>query len=133
MLSARASEAEAGLPFAAVIDLLDGVTDEELDLAARRRSGTRSTWRSTARSRSGSPAEPQAICARPADGAAVARAGGELLVAIDDVQWLDRASDDALAYAVRRLADEPVTFLLARRPGERSALEGAFPRDGPRR
>ena len=30
VLSARASEAETGLPFGAIIDLLDGVTGEEL-------------------------------------------------------------------------------------------------------
>src|SRR5688572_13121906 len=30
VLSARTSEAETGLPFAAVIDLFDGVTDEDL-------------------------------------------------------------------------------------------------------
>ena len=43
------------------------------------------------------------------------------------MQWLDRASEDALAYAARRLEHVPVAFLLARRPGRRSALENAFP------
>ena len=47
-------------------------------------------------------------------------------MAVDDVQWLDRASEDALAFAARRLADEPAAFLLARRPGPRSDLERAL-------
>ena len=38
-----------------------------------------------------------------------------LVVAIDDVQWLDAPSADALAFAARRLRDEPIGFLLARR------------------
>ena len=49
-----------------------------------------------------------------------------LLVAVDDVQWLDGPSEEALAYAARRLRLEPVTFLLARRPVRRTALEQAF-------
>ncbi len=131
VLTARASEAENGLPFAAVIDLLDGVRDEELaplpppqrhalDVALYREEPV------------GPPAEPQAIWLGLLTALRSLAQGSELLVAIDDVQWLDRASDDALAYAVRRLPDEPVTFLLARRPGERSALEGAVPGEGRR-
>ena len=54
---------------------------------------------------------------------------GPLLVAIDDVQWLDPASCAALAFAVRRLPGG-VRFLLTRRTGEGppvSALEAAVP------
>jgi predicted ATPase len=49
-----------------------------------------------------------------------------VLIAIDDIQWLDAASADALAFAARRLQGEPVAFLLAKRPGRRGALEQAF-------
>ena len=38
-----------------------------------------------------------------------------LLVAIDDVQWLDAPSASALEYAFRRLRDEPVSLLLGQR------------------
>ncbi|MEU1350283.1 AAA family ATPase [Streptomyces sp. NPDC005795] len=38
-----------------------------------------------------------------------------LLVVVDDAQWADRASLDALSFAARRLADEPVTLLVATR------------------
>ncbi|MGH3042632.1 MAG: hypothetical protein ACRDNG_13005, partial [Gaiellaceae bacterium] len=50
-------------------------------------------------------------------------AHGPLLVAVDDVQWLDPPSAEALVFAARRLEDEPVGFLLAERPGSPSALE----------
>ena len=56
-----------------------------------------------------------------------------LLVAIDDVQWLDRASEEALAYAARRLHAEPVTFLLARRPGPAYGAREGVPRRAARR
>jgi DNA-binding CsgD family transcriptional regulator len=131
VLAARASEAENGVPLAAVIDLLDGVTDEELvSLPPPQRHALNvALYREEP---VGPPAEPQAIWLGLLTALRSLAQGGRLLVAIDDVQWLDRASDDALAYAVRRLADEPVTLLLARRPGERSALEGAVPGEGPR-
>ena len=51
-----------------------------------------------------------------------------MLVAIDDVQWLDPPSADALDFAVRRLEGETVGFLLAKRPGIETALESALER-----
>ncbi len=42
-------------------------------------------------------------------------AGGPVLVAIDDVQWLDEASLEALAFALRRVTDGPLSLLLAAR------------------
>ena len=56
-----------------------------------------------------------------------------MLVAIDDLQWLDPPSSEALAFAARRLEDAPVRFLLARRPRRRAALERAFGRATPER
>jgi DNA-binding CsgD family transcriptional regulator len=48
-----------------------------------------------------------------------------LLVVVDDVQWLDQSSVDALAFAGRRLEAEGIVLLLARRSGEGAAsLEG---------
>jgi DNA-binding CsgD family transcriptional regulator len=49
------------------------------------------------------------------------RALGEeapLLLAIDDLQWLDRASATALQFALRRLEDEPIGLLVACRSGQ---------------
>ena len=56
---------------------------------------------------------------------------GPVLVAIDDVQWLDPASADVLRFVVRRLDDEPVGVLASLRLGEETAdrleLHRAFP------
>jgi DNA-binding CsgD family transcriptional regulator len=48
---------------------------------------------------------------------------GPLLLAVDDIQWVDTASVQPLAYALRRLGDLPVAALLARRGG---ALAGGL-------
>src|SRR5205085_7387700 len=56
-----------------------------------------------------------------------------LVVAIDDLQWIDDPSCDALAFAARRLESEPVAWLLARRPGAPSALERALEPASPER
>ena len=59
-------------------------------------------------------------------------ARGPVLVAIDDVQWLDASSNSALAFALRRLPDEDVRLLLARRLAEGipvSELEQAIDQD----
>ncbi|MEU6963490.1 helix-turn-helix transcriptional regulator [Streptomyces chrestomyceticus] len=44
---------------------------------------------------------------------------GPVLAVLDDAHWCDRASLDALAFAARRLAEEPVTVLVGTRTGDR--------------
>jgi DNA-binding CsgD family transcriptional regulator len=59
-----------------------------------------------------------------------------LVVAIDDVQWLDASSERALAFAMRRLETSPVLLLLSRRSADRlqpSGLERALTADSVRR
>jgi DNA-binding CsgD family transcriptional regulator len=46
-------------------------------------------------------------------------------VVIDDAQWLDAASSEALLFAFRRLVADPIAVVLAVREGERSLLDGA--------
>jgi len=45
-----------------------------------------------------------------------------VLVVVDDAQWLDRASAEALAFAARRLLADPVAVLITVRDGEDSTL-----------
>jgi predicted ATPase len=48
-----------------------------------------------------------------------------LAVLVDDAQWLDGSSADALLFAFRRLVADPVAVVLAVRQGEPSLLDGA--------
>src|SRR5258708_37652970 len=48
-----------------------------------------------------------------------------LVVTIDDAQWLDRASSEAIRFAARRLFADPVAVLIAIREGEDSPLLAA--------
>ncbi len=57
----------------------------------------------------------------------IAYAETPLLVVLDDAQWLDRASAEALAFSARRLLADPIALLVAVREGESSPfLEGGF-------
>jgi DNA-binding CsgD family transcriptional regulator len=59
--------------------------------------------------------------------AAIAAAGehGPLLLLIDDAQWVDEPSCVALAFALRRLPDEPVVTVISERAGMTSAFRNA--------
>ncbi len=51
-----------------------------------------------------------------------------LLCLIDDAQWLDRSSADALLFAARRLHAEPIAMLIAAREGDQAHFEApGFP------
>jgi class 3 adenylate cyclase len=45
-----------------------------------------------------------------------------LLITVDDAQWLDRASSEAIAFAARRLIADPVAIVIAVREDEDSPL-----------
>ncbi|HET9545215.1 MAG TPA: AAA family ATPase [Gaiellaceae bacterium] len=126
-LAARPNEAEAAFAYAALTDVLATVREETAPLLPepQRRALEIALLLE----------EPDAATER--HGVALAFLGvlrmlaedAPVLVAVDDVQWLDRASADVLAYAARRVDDEPVGFLLARRverDGAPSGLERAF-------
>ncbi len=125
LLSARPSDAEAQLSFAGLIDLLDGVATEEL--AGLPPPQLRALEVALLRAEpEGVPCDPHTIAVGLLNALRGLAAGGPLVVAIDDIQWLDRPSAEALVFAARRLEDDAVGFLLARRPGSPSALEQAL-------
>ncbi len=127
VLSARASSAEAQLSFAALIDLCDGVdTGSLVGLAPAQRSALEvALLRAEPES---APPEPDAISLGFLNLLRALAADATLLVAVDDIQWLDQPSAEALAFVARRLDGEPLSFLLARRGEEPSAFERAFAR-----
>ena len=128
VLLTRASGAETRLSFAALIDLLEEVSSEELaSLPAPQLHALEvALYR---RDPAGRPPEGTAIALGLLTALRALAAEDRVLVAVDDLQWLDRASAEALAFAARRLDPAAVTFLLARRPGEPSVLEEVFPEE----
>jgi DNA-binding CsgD family transcriptional regulator len=124
VLSASASEQETKLAFATLSDLLEDVLDEVADdLPPPQRKAI-----SVALLR----AESQGVRPdRRAVGLAVVETirhlakSTRVLVAVDDVQWVDASSAQALAFAVRRLSGVPVRVIATLRvgPGLRDLLE----------
>jgi len=123
-LTARASSAEAELSFATLTDLLDGVELGSLESlpAPQRRALEVALLRAEP---AGQPPSSRAIALGFLNVVRSLSRGGSVLIAVDDVQWLDSASRAVLAFAMRRLESEPVVFLLATRPGDLADLERA--------
>ncbi len=125
VLSARLNDTEARTPFTVLIDLLDGVNGEALNgLPARQRSALEVALLRA--EPTGAGPERHAVALGLLNGLRAMAAREPLLIAIDDIEWFDPLSSEVLSFAVRRLGDAPVGFLLARRPGGASALERAL-------
>ena len=114
VLSSRASEAEARMSFTVLGDLLVPALEGPMaDLPAGQRNALEAALLlgRPARTRPDARAVSLAVLG-------VLRAlasGAPLTIAVDDVQWVDAPSARALAFALRRLADEPVTVVVAKR------------------
>jgi hypothetical protein len=123
VLAARPAGAEAGMAFAGLIDLCDRVGPEVLaDLPAPQRSALEVALLRAEPLRGAAPG-PHAIALAFLNVLRGMAAGQPLVVAVDDLPWLDPLSVSTLTFAARRLRAEPVAFLLARRPGSPSPLE----------
>ena len=128
VLWARASEAETGLLFAGLADLMENVPADALAAVPgpQRHALDVATCRAEPDERAPAPFAASAGLLSLLTAAAVS---APLLVAIDDAQWLDRASAEALRFAARRLVYRdrgPIRFLLCRRPGSRTDIEEVF-------
>jgi DNA-binding CsgD family transcriptional regulator len=130
ILSSRPAEAERGLAHAGLGDLFENVLQSVLPAlsAPRRRALEVALLVEEAEHR----VDPRTlgVAVRSALEALVAEA--PVVLAVDDVQWLDPSSARALAFALRRLDEQPILLLLARRLGEDAAspsLEQAIEAD----
>ena len=97
--------------------------------SSRRRAGGRSRRRSCSTADDGRAADPRALAVAVHDALLALAERGALVIAIDDVQWLDPASANALvvrAAAARPRADHDPPRPPRRRP---AALERALPGD----
>jgi len=131
-LCCRPAESETKLWLAALADLLAEVADDILALlpAPQRRALDIALLR---RDPHGPPRDPRALATALRNVLVELAARTPLLVAIDDVQWLDAASGRVLEFALRRLGTARIGILASSRVGDRRAdrlrLGQAFPHD----
>jgi DNA-binding CsgD family transcriptional regulator len=125
VVATRASGAEAKLSFAALIDLLDGVDLRGLDGLPAPQLDALEVALLRAEPND-APPDRGAISFGFRNALRALAADAPLVVAVDDLQWLDAPSGDALAFAARRLDDSDVSFVLARRPGRTAPVERAL-------
>src|ERR671918_225690 len=106
VLLCRPAEAEAGLAFVALADLLENVPQEVLaSLPEPQRGALEIALR-----RADAPEQPDRVALARGALAVISQvaSSGPTVVAVDDAQWLDAPSRDALRFAFRRLVDERV-------------------------
>ena len=113
LLSARCAEAELPLALVGLSDLVrDAFRDVDEELADHDRAVLAATLGLEA------PGQGRAALALPLAFLAFLRLlgrEGSVLVAVDDVQWLDPSSARILSFAARRLGDLPIGILVAQR------------------
>lgn len=114
VLSSRPAEAECGLAHVGLGDLLENLLDEILPALAapRRRALEAAMLRAEP---SGDRVDQRALAVAVRDVIRFLSEREPVVIAVDDIQWLDPSSSSTLAFALRRLAAPGVRLLLARR------------------
>jgi DNA-binding CsgD family transcriptional regulator len=118
-LVARPTEAETSFAYAALGDLLGDHLDVLRDLPHPQRRALEVVLLVVER---GEPPDQQAVALATLAALRSLGHASPLIVAVDDVQWLDRPTAAVLAFAVRRLKDEPIGLLIAQRTSPQAAV-----------
>jgi DNA-binding CsgD family transcriptional regulator len=121
VLRTRGTETEAELPFAGLAELLAPITSWLGDLPEPQASalaGALALGPPTA-------LDPFTTYAATLSLMAAAAEHKPVLVLVDDAQWLDRSSQNAIQFAARRLQAESIAMLVALRQEPASALGAA--------
>lgn len=113
VLTCRPGETEAPLPFAGLGDLLEPILEDARPRLPRSQRVTLETALTRVESTEalGRLAVARATLAVIVEVAA----RGSLVLAVDDVQWLDEPTSEALEFVVRRLESFPLRILVTRR------------------
>ncbi|MDP9116923.1 MAG: AAA family ATPase [Actinomycetota bacterium] len=112
----RCSESDATLAFAGLGDLFDGLDSElvsTLPLVQQKALSAALLLSDGSSSALGNRVVGVAVLAV----LRVLSQSGPLILAVDDVQWLDASSRNVLSFALRRLVDEPVRLIASCRTG----------------
>jgi len=113
-LLARPAEPEAKLSLAGVGDLLDPVMEDvRVFLPPLQRRALEIALLVV--EAEGPAPEPRAVAVAFLSALRALARAGPILIAVDDVQWLDAPSESVLRFAVRRLTEERVALLVTRR------------------
>jgi DNA-binding CsgD family transcriptional regulator len=114
VLSCRPVGSEAQFAFAGLGDLLEEVSEETMAglPAPQRRALDVALLRAEAE---GPAALPRAVSLSVLGVLRALAQVSPVVVAVDDVQWLDRPSAVALEFVVRRLKEEPIGLLVSKR------------------
>jgi DNA-binding CsgD family transcriptional regulator len=130
VLVSRPAELERGLAHAGLGDLFDEVLERVLpELSPPRR---RALEVALLVEDASPDADPRTLGVAVRSALEALAAETPVVLAVDDVQWLDPSSASVLTFALRRMGEQPVHVLLARRIGERAApseLESALETD----
>ena len=112
-LSATGVASESVLAHAGLLELLNPVRDllDQLPGPQAAALGSALGWVADEM-----PADRFLVAAATLAMLADAGATGPVLVVVDDLHWLDRASAAAIVFAARRMGPDPVAFLFAARP-----------------
>jgi DNA-binding CsgD family transcriptional regulator len=122
VLACRPAEAEAKLTFSALTDLFEPLPEDALGVLSE--AQRRALDVALLRTEPGKAAADRRTLATAVRSLLAGLAStGPLLLAVDDVQWLDRSSASALEFALRRLGPEPIGFLASRRLREPAQLQ----------
>jgi hypothetical protein len=109
-----APESEAALSFAGLGDLLDGVLERVIaGLPPPQQNALQVAL--LLKDPAGHAPGHRAVCAAFLAAIRALAADGPVVIAVDDLQWLDRPSAAVLDYALRRLRGEPVGLLASAR------------------
>jgi DNA-binding CsgD family transcriptional regulator len=119
VLACRPAAAEAKLSYSGLAELLAGV---EANLIERLPAPQRRALEIALLQAAPDPRapEPRALFTAFSSTLSLLTEGQSVVVAIDDLQWLDRASQAAVGFVMRRLGDRPVGFLMSLRIGVNS-------------
>jgi predicted ATPase len=123
VLSAHGMESEAELPFAGLLELFRGRLDRLDELPAPQAAalgGALALYEQTSTDRFAVYAGVLSLLAALAE-------DGPVLAVIDDMQWIDAPSAEAVLFAARRLGAERIAVLIAGRDDVRFEVPPACP------